>query len=61
MFLLRKILKSLKKLAIGHSDNEHRFEYQKCLITASKTPEVLTKMTQVEKGRDGVINMWSLN
>ena len=37
------------------------FENRKCLITSSKAHEVVTKMTKVEKGGSGAVNMWSLN
>ena len=40
---------------------EHWFEYRKCLITASKAHEVVTKMTKVERGGGGTVNMGSLN
>ena len=43
---------------MGQSENEHWLEYRKCLITASKAHEVVTKMTEVEKVGDGAINMW---
>ena len=46
---------------MSQSENEHWFEYRKCLITTSKAQEVVTKMTKVEKGRGGTVNMWSLN
>ena len=52
-------IETTEKLTIGHSENKHWFEYCKCLITASKAHEVVTKMTKVEKG--GTINMRSLN
>ena len=31
------------------------------LITASKSHEVVTKITKVERGGGGTVNMWSLN
>ena len=43
------------------SENEHWFEYRKCLITASAAHEVVAKMTKVEKGGGATVNMWSLN
>ena len=46
---------------MGQIENEHWFEYHKCLITASKAREVATKVTKVEKGGGGMVNMWSLN
>ena len=46
---------------MGQSENEDWFEYPKCLITASKAHEVVTKMTKVEKNGGGTVNMWSLN
>ena len=46
---------------MGQSENEHWLEYRKCLITASKAHEVITKMTKVEKGGGGTGNMRSLN
>ena len=46
---------------MAQSENENWFEYRKCLITASKAHEVVTKMTKVEKGGGGIISMWSLN
>ena len=46
---------------MAQSENENWFEYRKCLITASKAHEVVTKMTKVEKGGGGTISMWSLN
>ena len=52
---------TIEKLTIGQNENEHWFEYRKCLITASKAHEVVTEMTKVEKGGGGTVNMWSLN
>ena len=46
---------------MGQIENEHWFEYDKCLITASNVREVATKVTKVEKGGGGTVNMWSLN
>ena len=40
---------------MGQSENEHWFEYRRCLITASKAHEVITKITKVEKGGGGRI------
>ena len=54
-------IETIEKLTMGQSENEHWFEYRKCLITASKAHEVVTKMTKVEKGGGGTVNMWSLN
>ena len=54
-------IETIEKLTMGQSKNEHWFEYRKCLITASKPHEVVTKMTKVEKGDGGTVNMWSLN
>ena len=43
---------------MGQRENEHWFEYCKCLITALKAHEVVTNMTKVEKSGDGgTINM----
>ena len=38
---------TIEKLTIGQNENEHWFEYRKCLITASKAHEVVTEMTKV--------------
>ena len=46
---------------MGKSENEHWFEYRKCPITVSKSLEVVNKMTNVEKGGGGTVDMWSLN
>ena len=46
-------IETIEKLTMGQSENEHWFEYRKCLITASKAHEVVTKMTKVEKGGGG--------
>ena len=46
-----------EKLMMDQSENEHWFDYQKCLITASKAHEVVTKITKVEKDGGGTINM----
>ena len=59
--LSKENLESIEKFTIGQSENEHWFEYRKCLITASKAHEVVTKMTKVEKGDGGTVNIWSLN
>ena len=48
---------AIENFRMGQSENEHWFEYRKCLITASKAHEVVTKMTKVERGRDGTISM----
>ena len=52
---------TIEKFTIAQSENEHWFEYRKCLVTASKSHEVVTKMTKVEKGGGGTVNMWSWN
>ena len=54
-------IETIEKLAVAQSENKNWFEYRKCLITASKAHEVVTKMTKVEKGGGGIISMWSLN
>ena len=54
-------IESTEKLTKGQSENEHWFEYCKCLITVSKAHEVVTKMTKVEKGDVATVNLWSLN
>ena len=43
------------------SENENWLEYRKCLITALKAHEVVTKITKVEKGGGGTVNMWYFN
>ena len=43
--LSKENIESIEKFTIGQSENEHWFEYRKCLITASKAHEVVTKMT----------------
>ena len=43
----RKTIDTIEKLTIGQNENEHWFEYRKCLITASKAHEVVTEMTKV--------------
>ena len=50
-----------EELTIDKSENEHWFEYRKYLITASKAHEAVTKMTKVEKGGRGTVNMCPLN
>ena len=35
---------------MSQSENEHWSEYHKCLITASKAHEVVTKLTKVKEG-----------
>ena len=42
-------IETIEKLTMTQSENEHRFEYCKCLITASKAHELVTKMTKGEK------------
>ena len=42
---IKENTKTIEKLTMGQSENEHWFEYHKCLITASKAHEVVTKMT----------------
>ena len=51
-------IETIENFRMGQSENEHWFEYCKCLITASKAHEVVTKMTKVEKGGDGTVSMW---
>lgn len=46
-------IETIEKPTMGQSEDEHRFEYRKCLITVSKSHEVVTKMNKVEKGGDG--------
>ena len=43
-------IETIDKLTMGQSENEHWFEYHKCLITASKAHEVVTKLTKVKEG-----------
>ena len=54
-------IETIEKLIMDQSENEQWFAYHKCLITASKAHEVVTKMIKVEKGDGGTVNMWSLN
>ena len=54
-------IETIEKLTMHQSENEHWFEYRKCLITASTAHEVVAKMTKVEKGGGATVNMWSLN
>ena len=54
-------IETIEKLTMDQSENEHWLEYRKCLITASKAHELVTKMTKVEKGGGGTVSMWSLN
>ena len=42
-------IETIENFRMGQSENEHWSEYCKCLITASKAHEVVTKMTKVEK------------
>ena len=51
-------IETIENFRMGQSENEHWFEYCKCLITASKAHEVVTKMTKVEEGGDGTVSMW---
>ena len=52
-------IETIEKLSMYQS--EHWFEYRKCLITASKAHEVVTKMTKVQGGGGGTVNIGSLN
>ena len=54
-------IETTEKLLMGQSENEYWFDYQKCLITASKAHEVVTKMTKVEKDGGSKANMCSFN
>ena len=54
-------IETIKNLTMGKSENEHWFEYRKCPITVSKSLDVVNKMTNVEKGGGGTVDMWSLN
>ena len=54
-------IETIEKLTMGQSENRHRLEYRKCLITASKAHEIVTEMTKKEKGDGDIVNMWSLN
>ena len=51
-------IETTENFRMSQSENEHWFEYCKCLITASKAHEVVTKMTKVEEGGDGTVSMW---
>ena len=53
-------IETVEKLAMGQSENEYWFEYRKCLITASKGHEVVTKIIKLQKDGGGTVNMWSL-
>ena len=57
----KEYIETIEKLTLGQSQNEHWFEYRKCLITTSKAHEEVTKMTKVEKGGGGTVSRWSLN
>ena len=50
-------IKTIEKLTMGQSENGHWFEYRKCLLTASKAHEVVTKLTIVENDSSGTINI----
>ena len=50
-------IKTIEKLTMGQSENGHWFEYRKCLLTALKAHEVVTKLTIVEKDSSGTINI----
>ena len=54
-------IETIEKLTIGQNENEHWYEYRKCLITASKPHDVVTKMAKVQKGGGEIISIWSLN
>ena len=43
-------IETIDKLTMGQSENEHWSKYHKCLITASKAHEVVTKLTKVKEG-----------
>ena len=43
----------------GHCCNEQWYLCRKCIITASKAHEVITKMKQIRKGGGSVGNIWS--
>ena len=54
-------IETIEKLTMGQNENELWFEYSKCLITASKSHEAVTKLTKVEKGGGSTANRWSMN
>ena len=54
-------IETIEKLTMGQNENELWFEYSKCLITASKYHEAVTKLTKVEKGGGSTANRWSMN
>ena len=54
-------IETIEKLTIGQNENEYWYEYRKCLITASKAHDVVTKMAKVQKGGGETISIWSLN
>ena len=53
LFFTKANIETIEKLTMGQCENEHCFKYRKCLITVSKSHEVVTKMNKVEKGGDG--------
>ena len=55
-FFTKENIETIEKLKMIQSENEHWFEYCKCLITSSRAHEVITKMTKVEKGSSGTVN-----
>ena len=59
--LTKENIRTIEKLTMSQSENEHWCEYRKCLITASKAHNVFTKMTKIEKVGGGAVNMRILN
>ena len=53
-------IETTEKLTMDQSENEHWFEHPKCLRTASKAHEIVTKITKLEKCGGGAVNMWFL-
>lgn len=58
--LQRQILKTIEKVTIDQIANKQWFEYHKSIITCWKADAVFTKMTKVETGGGGKIDMLSL-
>ena len=48
---------TIEKVKMGQRENELWFECRKCLITASKANEVVTKMFKAEKGSSGTVSI----
>ena len=59
--MTKENIERIEKLTRGQNTNNLWFSFRKCVVTASKCHDVLTKLNKIEKGGGGYVDMFKLN